>query len=189
MTRKSKSSCIYKITNIINGKFYIGSTIHYNIRINCHFSSLRKKRHNNEYLQNAFNKYGEENFISEILEICEPSRLREIEQLYLDKFKPQYNIQKLSVLRKTDIIGSKKSKLNTEQLKSFREKMKAARGRNCPLCGQYNRKEIIEEDKEGNIREWSSVSEATRFYNDQNIWKVLKGIRKSASKRKWKYKQ
>jgi group I intron endonuclease len=38
-------------------------------------------------LQNAWNKYGEQSFVFEILEYCEPDKLIEREQLYIDWFK------------------------------------------------------------------------------------------------------
>ena len=77
------SSGVYKITNKINGKFYIGSAI------NC-FKRWCKKY--NEHLESAFKKYGKENFIFEIIENVEDtSKLIEREQYYMDLLKPEYN--------------------------------------------------------------------------------------------------
>lgn len=61
---------VYKITNLVNGKFYIGSASYYDKRIGTHVSKLRRNTHKNPYLQAAWNKYGEENFKFEILEKC-----------------------------------------------------------------------------------------------------------------------
>lgn len=62
---------VYTITNVINGKIYVGSTINsFNKRKNQHFSLLRQNKHANPYLQNSFNKHGESNFKFEILETC-----------------------------------------------------------------------------------------------------------------------
>lgn len=58
----------YKIQNIINNDLYIGITINPTRRKRDHFRHLRNNEHNNPYLQNAFNKYGEENFIFEIID-------------------------------------------------------------------------------------------------------------------------
>lgn len=52
---------IYKITNVINGKVYIGQTIH---SINHRFY-LHKKNCDSPKLANAFKKYGVKNFIIE----------------------------------------------------------------------------------------------------------------------------
>ena len=54
---------VYKITNLINNKFYIGSTIDsFKTRLKAHFNKLRVNKHSNKHLQSSFNKYGEENF-------------------------------------------------------------------------------------------------------------------------------
>lgn len=54
---------IYIIKNKINGKIYVGQTIKdYNIRWKSHKRLLRKGKHNNNHLQNSWNKYGEYNF-------------------------------------------------------------------------------------------------------------------------------
>lgn len=53
-------SGVYKISNKINGKVYIGSSCNLKRRKYSHFSKLRKGLHNNRYLQNSWNKYGEE---------------------------------------------------------------------------------------------------------------------------------
>ena len=61
------NKAIYKITNKINGKVYIGQTIHPNRRWMEH---KQKARHGQDkYLIHlAINKYGEENFTFEIIE-------------------------------------------------------------------------------------------------------------------------
>lgn len=59
---------IYSITNKINNKKYIGISQQYEIRKRKHLWALQNNKHDNEKLQNAFNKYGEENFLFEILE-------------------------------------------------------------------------------------------------------------------------
>jgi group I intron endonuclease len=53
---------IYCIENLINGKKYIGQTKNYFRRIMGHKSLLRGGYDGCSYLQNAWNKYGEENF-------------------------------------------------------------------------------------------------------------------------------
>lgn len=61
---------IYKITNIVNRKAYIGKSKDIEFRIITHFSKLRNNKHYNAYLQRSFNKYGEDSFQVEILEEC-----------------------------------------------------------------------------------------------------------------------
>ena len=63
------SSGIYTITNITNNKIYVGSAENnFEIRKNKHFKDLKNNKHPNPHLQSSYNKYGEKNFIFEILE-------------------------------------------------------------------------------------------------------------------------
>lgn len=63
-------SGIYTITNLVNGKVYVGYSKNLESRKAKHFYELRSQTHDNEYLQRAWNKYGEENFRYEILIEC-----------------------------------------------------------------------------------------------------------------------
>ena len=76
--------CIYKITNIVDKKIYIGQTINYSKRKNSHISHLKNNKHHNEHLQNAWNKYGEENFTFEVVEECKITELDKKEKYYID---------------------------------------------------------------------------------------------------------
>jgi group I intron endonuclease len=62
------ASGIYKIINLVNNKFYVGSSVNLRTRKAKHFSELRHNKHNNRYLQNAWNNYGEDNFIFVVVE-------------------------------------------------------------------------------------------------------------------------
>jgi group I intron endonuclease len=53
---------IYKIINVVNNKFYVGSAVDFTARKRRHWWALRSQRHANKYLQAAWNKYGEESF-------------------------------------------------------------------------------------------------------------------------------
>ena len=81
----AKNSCIYKITNILNGKIYVGSAIDFIQRKSLHISQLNKNKHHSKYLQNSWNKYGMDKFIFEIIESIEIlDLLLTREQFYLD---------------------------------------------------------------------------------------------------------
>lgn len=60
---------IYKIINTVTDNFYIGSAVNLKRRKTRHFSELRNNAHNNKRLQAAWNKYGEEAFVFEVLEV------------------------------------------------------------------------------------------------------------------------
>lgn len=53
---------IYKITNVLDGKVYVGKTHDLDKRILQHFSDLRKGKHHSHKLQRAVDKYGIDNF-------------------------------------------------------------------------------------------------------------------------------
>lgn len=88
----SKISCIYRIINQKNNKFYIGSTKDFKKRKNRHISELRKNRHHCIYLQRSYNIYGEEYFKFDIIEECDENKLFEKEKEWINKLKPKYNI-------------------------------------------------------------------------------------------------
>jgi len=91
-----KISGIYKIINKIDGKYYVGSSkdiVTPNIgRWYMHKYELNKKTHTNDYLQNAWNKYGEDSFEFIIVEKCNPDQLLIVEQKYLDDTKKERNL-------------------------------------------------------------------------------------------------
>ena len=78
---------IYSITHLASGQRYIGSSRNLRCRLWTHRSKLRKDRHNNLHLQRAWNKYGEQAFKFEILEICldSPAVLIVREQAWIDQ--------------------------------------------------------------------------------------------------------
>ena len=59
---------IYKIINVINNKFYVGSAVDFTARKRRHWWALRSQRHANKHLQAAWNKYGEAAFRFVIVE-------------------------------------------------------------------------------------------------------------------------
>lgn len=83
---------IYGIHCTTSDKWYYGSTNDGRRRKNKHFHDLRKNKHVNPHLQNAFNKYGEANFEFVWLENASIDCLVDIEQRYLDENVNGYNI-------------------------------------------------------------------------------------------------
>lgn len=112
-------SGIYKITNKINNKIYIGSSKNLYNRIASHISTLKKNKHCNIYLQNTVKKYGIESLYTEIIEYCDISRLLEREQYWINLLKPEYNLT-LKVLRKEHTKDSK-NKISISLKKAYKE--------------------------------------------------------------------
>ena len=63
----------YKITNIENGRFYIGITTNFEKRKKEHTNNLIEQLHPNYKLQGDFNKYGLKAFKFEIIEELDSS--------------------------------------------------------------------------------------------------------------------
>lgn len=88
-----KSCGVYQIRNLVNGTVYIGQSINIEKRFSQHLSSLRSGKTNNKYFQRAYDKYGEENFVFEILKLCEQGELVKYENYFINNSKSVYNIR------------------------------------------------------------------------------------------------
>lgn len=146
---------IYKITNLINGKQYIGQTskLYINNRWCEHKNNARNGK--SSYLYNAIRKYGEDNFefkvILKHIPIC---KLNFYEQLLIRKFNTKnpngYNLTDGGEGTRGFVPwdkGIKRSKEDVEKMKAYftpevREKMsKKVSGANNPMygrCGETN---------------------------------------------------
>ncbi len=165
LINKHKVGGIYKITNIVNNKFYIGSTVSFLKRGRNHLYHLKNKQHRNKYLQNSWNKYGEGSFIFEILEIYQnPTKelLMQREQWHIDNSNccdPNigYNLSK-NVYR---------CNLGVERSEEFKKQMsKLKKGKRLPHSKEWC-KNI------SNSRLGHTVSEQTR----EKIRNSLKGAK------------
>ena len=91
---------IYTITNLVDGKYYIGSSITIEERLKKHKRTLLNNKHHCKYLQRAWNKYGEDKFKFDIvlnLNHCTEKIIRAVEQEILDKeFNSTYNSCKIA---------------------------------------------------------------------------------------------
>ena len=84
---RAKISGIYEIRNVVNDKVYIGQSKDIMSRWRDHIARLKNHKHDNQYLQNAWNKYGAEVFSFSILETCEPDfdKLNELEIKWIER--------------------------------------------------------------------------------------------------------
>lgn len=142
-------SCIYKITNRINGKTYIGSTKNVKQRWAKHKALLRHNHHPNFHIQAAWNKYGEDSFVFEVVEECVPDELLSREQFFIDTIKPEYN--QTATAGKVEMTGELRQKLSASTKSAYKE------GRLLKAT-----KKVYQYDLRGNyIREFNSLTEAS----------------------------
>jgi group I intron endonuclease len=162
-----KISGIYMIKNKLNNKCYIGSSINIYNRWKGHIKQLKRNKHN-KYFQNAWNKYGEENFEFIIIEVVKNlNKLIVKEQYWMDYYKCYnrkfgYNAKpnaknmlgfkfseesKLkmgeSKLGNKNALGSKGRIYTEEQLKEYSESRK---GDKNPMYGTHHTEEWKKEN-------------------------------------------
>lgn len=77
-----KICCVYKLTNTVTGKFYIGST--YNLKARMKYHRYSYGRNPNKELGADISKYGWDLFSVEVLEECTRENVRERERFYID---------------------------------------------------------------------------------------------------------
>ena len=75
---------VYKISNTLSGRYYIGYSTNINRRFTVHRNKLKQNYHDNIFLQRAYNLDGEDKFVYEIIHICDTEEdAKEIELQYL----------------------------------------------------------------------------------------------------------
>ena len=83
---------IYKITNLINDKFYIGKTTR---SIHIRFNEHCKKATSKMPITMAIEKYGKQNFIVEQIDVADSlQNLNLKEKYYISIMNPVYNVSK-----------------------------------------------------------------------------------------------
>lgn len=90
---KGKSG-IYCFFNKSNGKYYVGSGVDLNRRINLYFQNSWLQNHSNMIIVKAILRYGIDKFALFILEFCDRDNCLSRENHFISSLNPSYNIYK-----------------------------------------------------------------------------------------------
>ncbi len=115
-----KFSGIYKITNNINDKIYIGNSFNFRKRFWEHDNALKRNRHHSIIFQRFYNKYLNVILKFEKIEVCEKEQLLVREQYFMDFYQSYntkfgYNICKIANSR----LGCKHSAETRQKMKGM----------------------------------------------------------------------
>lgn len=125
---------VYRILNIKNGNCYIGSSKNITNRYYTHVHSLRNGTNACPILQRAYNKYGENCFVFQVILCCKPEYRLFYEQELIRELNAQYNIYtnvSLSPLRKFGHSESSRRKMSlshTGLILSTKHKQQISKG-------------------------------------------------------------
>lgn len=147
-TIERHKSGVYKITNLINGKTYIGSSINIYNRYHAHKTKLKSKKHHCKHLESSYHKYGFDNFLFEVLEYCSLLDVLDREQYYVDLLNPEYNKREIvSVNIGLEVTQETRNKIsNTLKERYIKKEIKA--------YNQIHKFRVVEQyDLDGNLLE------------------------------------
>lgn len=185
---------IYCITNLINGKQYIGKTT-YSVtkRFQEHCKDSKKERCEKRPLYDAMNKYGVENFIVEELYECDNEELSSYEIQYIEKYSTYsngYNATKGgdgSILFDYKLIlklyqeGMSMIEVASKVGCSIDTVSKVIHINNIPLnkiiAGSCNNPIVVKQfDLDNNfIRQWNSIADAAHWLVNNGYAKTYNG--------------
>ena len=195
---------IYKITNRVNDKIYIGKTyLNPDQRFKQHCNESKKSEKKNRPLYSAMNKYGVENFIIETIEETDSPEEREKYWIeYFGSFKNGYNATIGGDGRPYldyDLIYNTYIKVNSisktaELCQCCKDSVVKVLKNNGLTTQDFIKNSsktvaMLDKNTEEILKIFPSAREASKFLNKtpQHIRDVCLGKRKSAYGYKWRY--
>lgn len=149
MTVGKRLKGIYIIRNMVNGHCYVGSAVNVYNRLIQHVTLLNQSKHHSQYLQRAWDKYGRDAFNFKPLLYCESFELLKYEQFFIDKFHPEYNINKMAGsslgMKASEETKKKQSVLRRGRKLSEEHKQKISQGckghKPCAFAPEWREKQ------------------------------------------------
>jgi len=152
MAYKNLCCGLYTIKNKINGKVYYGSSSNIPKRWRYHRSDLRRGKHGNPRLQNAWNKYGEDAFAFSVFAYCAKENLLDYEQILLDLYAGEDFCYNIAIDAASGMLGRTHSKETRTKIsealagrtlsEDHKQKLSAAKkGENHPNWGKTHSEE------------------------------------------------
>jgi group I intron endonuclease len=178
-------SGIYIIKNLETGHCYIGQSVNLKYRVRRHRQMLRDNKHENDYMQKHYNKYGGENFSFSILEPCILEKLDEREIHWINYYKTMnrskgYNLESGGNNQKivSDEIKNKKRGRNNPM---YGKKWNDTQRTQIPLANRANSKKLTEYDVieiKTRINNGTTRKQIAQEYNlhISTVSKITKGI-------------
>ena len=160
---------------MLNNKYYIGSAQSFERRTWQHKYELGKGTHKNPHIQAAWNKYGVDAFVFEILEVIpegENQLIWENKYLHVHVGKPEcYNIN-------TDAIGMRTGILHSEESKA---KVSANRVGKHAGAEHYRYGEVVSEEVRKKIGDAQrGVKKEPRVYTEEGLIKARANMARNA---------
>jgi len=136
---------VYQITNLANGRFYIGSTNNVKHRMGQHFS---KNKLHTKLFADDIKQYGRDGFEVKILEECSLEDLREREAYYIEKLKPHYN----RVFRGYTVTEEVRNKISET------------------LTGRKTPRDVVEKQRQGIMKYWKTHKRMPTYGNRKKVY-------------------
>ncbi len=157
LSENKNKSGIYRFTNLINGKSYIGSSIDLRGRMYDYYNAKYLASHTDMAICKALLKYGYSGFSLEILEYCAKEDCVSRENYFFGLLQPEYNLSKNAtapMLGRNHSIATKAklSSLRLGLLRSEETRQKIRAAHLGKILSEETKKKISDTQKgKGNI--------------------------------------
>ena len=188
---------VYLITNLINGKRYVGSSVDMGKRVGQHFTTAARKYNGINEFYTDICKYGRNSFKCELLEECSPVDKLVTERKWYENINPEYNLVPPDDCPFKHDVVAKKAKQSCQTEKGIENRIKSHSTPQCRTkCREAQRHRMRScygvSDK-GDTPVFECMTDAAKWLNQEpiltsinKIKECLNGHRKTAYGYTWK---